>query len=111
MKPIKLKLFGFNVLEFGSLPDGNPPQKQVKFLSPRYEPSNISSDANVMRITEALRLAEAGDTQELFRFYRDVLLNDDHIAGEFSTRKLNSQRNPFPLPMNEPACHGNGLRS
>ncbi|HXB59108.1 MAG TPA: DUF935 family protein [Candidatus Acidoferrales bacterium] len=97
MKPIKLKLFGFNVLEFGSLPDGNPPQKQVKFLSPRYEPSNISSDANVMRITEALRLAEAGDTQELFRFYRDVLLSDDHIAGEFSTRKLAVLSQPLAI--------------
>jgi hypothetical protein len=62
MKPIKLKLFGLNILEFGSLPDGHPPQKQAKFLSPRYEPSNISTDADVLRITEALRLAEAGDT-------------------------------------------------
>lgn len=88
MKPVKLKLFGLNVLEFGSLPDSAVPQKQAKFLSPRYEPSNITADADVLRITEAIRLAEAGDTQELFRFYRDVLLSDDHVAGEFSTRKL-----------------------
>jgi len=99
MKPIKLKLFGINVLEFGSLPDGNPPQKQTKFLSPRYEPSNIATDADVLRITEAMRLAESGDTQELFRFYRDVLLSDDHIAGEFSTRKLVSLDSLLP---NEP---------
>jgi hypothetical protein len=97
MKPIKLKLFGINVLEFGSLPDGNPPQKQNKFLSPRYEPLNISSDADVMRLTEALRLAEAGDTQELFRFYRDVLLSDDLIAGEFSTRKLAVLSQPLAI--------------
>ena len=97
MKPVKLKLFGFNVLEFGSLPDGHPPQKQTKFLSPRYEPSNISADADVVAITEALRLAEAGDTQELFRFYRDVLLNDDHIAGEFSTRKLAVLSQPLAI--------------
>src|SRR6202453_798674 len=97
MKPIKLKLFGFNILEFGSLPDGNPPQKQTKFLSPRYEPSNISSDADVLSITEALRLAESGDTQELFRFYRDVLLSDDHVAGEFSTRKLAVLAQPLAI--------------
>jgi hypothetical protein len=97
MKPVKLKLFGINVLEFGSLPDGHPPQKQTKFLSPRYEPSNISSDATVLRITEAIRLAEAGDTQELFRYYRDVLLSDDHVAGEFSTRKLAVLSQPLAI--------------
>src|SRR5215469_9745366 len=97
MKSIKLKLFGLNILEFGSLPDGRVPQKQTKFLSPRYEPSNIASDADVLRITEALRLAESGDTQELFRFYRDVLLNDDHIAGEISTRKLAVLSQPLAI--------------
>jgi len=97
MKPVKLKLFGINVLEFGSLPDGNPPQKQTKFLSPRYEPSNISTDADVLQITEAIRLAESGDTQELFRFYRDVLLSDDLIAGEFSTRKLAVLSQPLAI--------------
>jgi Protein of unknown function (DUF935) len=97
MKPIKLKLFGLNVLEFGSLPDGRVPQKQTKFLSPRYEPSNISTTADVLGITEAIRLAESGDTQELFRFYRDVLLSDDHISGEFSTRKLAVLSQPLAI--------------
>lgn len=97
MKPIKLKLFGLNILEFGSLLDGRVPQKPSKFLSPRYEPSNISTDADVLRITEATRLAESGDTQELFRFYRDVLLADDHIAGEFSTRKLAVLSQPLAI--------------
>jgi hypothetical protein len=97
MKPIKLKLFGLNVMEFGSLPDGVVPQKQTKFLSPRYEPSNITTDADVLRITEAIRVAESGDTQELFRFYRDVLLSDDHIAGEFSTRKLAVLSQPLAI--------------
>ena len=49
------------------------------------------------RTIEALRLAESGDTQELFRFYRDVLLNDDHIAGEFSTRKLAVLSQPLAI--------------
>lgn len=97
MNPIKLKLFGLNVLEFGSLPDHRVPQKQTRFLSPRYEPSNISGTADLLSITEAIRLAEAGDTQELFRFYRDVLLSDDHIAGEFSTRKLAVLSQPLAI--------------
>ena len=97
MKPIKLKLFGLNVLEFGSLPNGQVPQKQAKFLSPRYEPSNITGNVDVLRITEAIRVAESGDTQELFRFYRDVLLSDDHIAGEFSTRKLAVLSQPLAI--------------
>lgn len=97
MKPIKLKLFGLNVLEFGSLPDGRVPQKPTKFLSPRYEPSNISTTADVLGITEAIRLAESGDTQQLFRFYRDVLLSDDHISGEFSTRKLAVLSQPLAI--------------
>jgi hypothetical protein len=97
MKSIKLKLFGLNILEFGSLPDGRVPQKQTKFLSPRYEPSNIATDADVLQITEALRLAESGDTQELFRFYRDVLLSDDLISGEFSTRKLAVLSQPLAI--------------
>lgn len=97
MKNLKLKLFGLNILEFGSLPDGQVPRKQTKFLSPRYEPSNISSSADVLRLTEAIRLAESGDTQELFRFYRDVLLSDDHVAGEFSTRKLAVLSQPLAI--------------
>lgn len=97
MKPITVRLFGINVLEFGSLHDGHPPQKQTKFLSPRYEPSNLSAQADVKQVTEALRLAENGDTQELFRFYRDVLLNDDHIAGEISTRKLAVLSEPLTI--------------
>src|SRR5215469_13356482 len=95
MKPIKLKLFGLNVLEFGSLPDGRVPQKQTRFLSPRYEPSNISGTADLLSITEAIRLAEAGDTQELFRFYRDVLLSDDHIARNFPRANLPYSRSPW----------------
>jgi len=78
-----------NVAQVGSLPDPSPvPGRQTKFLSPRYEPSNITQNADVQRIQIAIRQAENGDTQELFRFYRDILLGDDHIQGCFNTRKL-----------------------
>jgi len=98
----QLKIFGVPVASFGdvpadkrnvaivgSLPDDSPvASRQTKFLSPRYEPSNIATDADVQRVQLAIRQAENGDTQELFRFYRDVLLSDDHIQSCFNTRKL-----------------------
>jgi len=78
-----------NVAQVGSLPDDSPvPGKQTKFLSPRYEPSNITQNADVRAVQEAIRLAENGDTQELYRFYRDVLLSDEHVQSCFNTRKL-----------------------
>ena len=78
-----------NKLQYGSLPDDAVvPGRATKFLSPRYEPSNITQNANVQAVQEAIRMAENGQTQELFRFYRDVLLSDDHIQSCFNTRKL-----------------------
>ena len=77
------------IAQIGSLPDPSPvPGRQTKFVSPRYEPSNIATNADVQRVQIAIRQAENGDTQELFRFYRDVLLSDDHIQSCFNTRKL-----------------------
>jgi len=86
---LSLRLFGLPVLSLGSLPDPSPvPSRQTKFLSPRYEPSNITENTTLPEIQSALREAEAGNTYNLFRFYRDVLLNDDHIQAEINTRKL-----------------------
>jgi len=87
----ELKILGKTVLSFGSLTDDSPggiPGKPTKFLSPRYEPTNITQNADVLRVQSAIRLAEVGDTQELFRFYRDVLLSDDHVQACLETRKL-----------------------
>jgi hypothetical protein len=101
-----LKILGVPVARFGEAPDtkntvragglvkniggdsGQVPQTQGIFLSPRYEPSNITQNADVLRVQDAIRLAENGQTQELFRFYRDTLLSDDHIQACFNTRKL-----------------------
>ena len=89
MKSFQLKLFGLPIVTVGSLPDPNPvPMRQTKFLSPRYEPSNITEGTRLEEVQSALREAEAGNTYNLFRFYRDVLLSDDHIQAEFNTRKF-----------------------
>jgi phage gp29-like protein len=64
------------------------PDQRQNWLSPRYEPGNISASATVADLQTAIRQAENGDTQSLFRFYRDSLLGDDHIGTEFDKRKL-----------------------
>ena len=64
------------------------PTQQAWWLNPRYEPGNISAGAVATTINNAVREAESGEPKELFRFYRDVLLGDDHIQGEITKRKL-----------------------
>jgi len=87
-----------NVAQAGSLPDPAPvPSAQTKFISPRYEPSNITNNADVQRVQLAIRQAENGDTQELYRFYRDVILSDDHIQSCFNTRKLALLAQPLSI--------------
>ncbi len=98
MKPIKLKLFGVPIMTLGSLPDAAPvPSTQTKFVSPRYEPSNITQNSTVKEIQAAFRSAEAGDTYNLFRYYRDVVLSDDHVQAEINTRKLATLSQPLAI--------------
>ncbi|MEI8064535.1 MAG: DUF935 family protein [Verrucomicrobiota bacterium] len=84
--------------QYGSLPDDSPvPGRQTKFLSPRYEPSNITTNADVQAVQNAIRSAESGDVQEYYRFLRDVLLSDDHIQSCFNTRKLALLAQPLAI--------------
>ncbi len=106
----ELKIFGKSVVSFGdtkpsranpqygSLPDDGPvASRQTKFLSPRYEPSNITTNADVQAVQNAIRSAESGDVQEYYRFLRDVLLSDDHIQSCFNTRKLALLAQPLSI--------------
>lgn len=52
------------------------------------EPLTTSSQVSVDGIHSMLRCAEAGDVRPLFAFYRDIVLSDSHIQGEFNKRKL-----------------------
>lgn len=91
-----LKILGVPVASFGEAqtapgqkkPLPEVPLAQRTFLSPRYEPGNITQNATVMQVQEAIRMAENGQTQEAFRFIRDVLLSDEFIQACFNTRKL-----------------------
>ena len=68
-------------------PTDNPPTKQAIYLNPRWEPINISQNATAQALQTAIREAENGETRELFRFYRDALLGDDHIQNCLNARK------------------------
>lgn len=75
----------------------NPPQRQDRFLNPRWEPSNITQNATAQSVMTAIREAENGETRELFRFYRDSLLSDNHIQGLYTTRKLAMLAQPIAI--------------
>jgi phage gp29-like protein len=64
------------------------PSARGPVLAARHELPNISATAKAADIQGAIREAESGDTQALFRFYRDVLIGDDLIQGELNKRKL-----------------------
>src|SRR5947207_9002418 len=53
----------------------------------RYEPENVSSSATVATVQGALRMAEAGDTRQLFALYRDLSGSGSHVYCELSKRK------------------------
>ena len=55
-----------------------PAFRPAPTMSPRYEPTNITQTATAMGIQNAIREAEHGNTFNLFRFYRDILLSDNH---------------------------------
>lgn len=53
-----------------------------------FEPRLIADKSSVSRIFQAIDMAQGGETTELFSIYRDFLLADNHVQGEFSKRKL-----------------------
>ena len=73
---------------FASTSSRPAPAARGPVLGARHEPPNISATAKAADIQGAIREAELGDTQALFRFYRDVLIGDDLIQGELNKRKL-----------------------
>jgi phage gp29-like protein len=52
------------------------------------EPNAIAHTLTVERVLSCLRAAEAGDTQDLFRIYRDIILGHAHTQNLFNQRKL-----------------------
>lgn len=73
------------------------PTTRRAVVSLSMEPLNLSATATATTVQSALRMAEGGDTRELFTLYRDALLGDDHVQGEFSKRKLALLNQPFSV--------------
>lgn len=73
------------------------PTSRLPSIAPPQEPRNISSFATIQSIQNAVRTAESGDPTDLFRFYRDALLGDDHVQGELSKRKLSVIGQPLAV--------------
>jgi phage gp29-like protein len=65
-----------------------PATSRSPVIAPRHEPPNLSASAKASDVQNAIRAAEVGDSQNLFRLYRDALLSDDHIQTCINTRKL-----------------------
>lgn len=78
-------------------PIEQPPQRQAIYLNPRWEPINISANTTAQGVQTAIREAENGETRELFRYYRDVLLGDDHVQFCVNARKTSILSMPISV--------------
>lgn len=54
----------------------------------RYYPIPVAGDMNAARVKATLENAVAGNLQDLFQLYEDMILTDDHLQGELRTRKV-----------------------
>lgn len=64
------------------------PQKRLTWYNQRYEVTSIAQYMDVDYVSSILEEAQAGDTTLLFALYRDILISDSHLQGEFTKRKL-----------------------
>jgi phage gp29-like protein len=76
------------MLKLPQLFDKLIPTKKATAVNDRFEPTFIANLMDVDRVHQILRNAEAGDTEDLFALYRDMVLADAHLQTEFGKRKL-----------------------
>src|SRR4051812_5325871 len=63
------------------------PTKIVTRHDVRTIPAALAHTLTVDKVHEILRAAEAGNTEQLFSLYRDILLAHSHLQGRFADRK------------------------
>lgn len=79
-------------------PEGSVPQHIKARISGWGEPPNLSTTAvDVSKIQAYLRMAERGDTYNLFAYYRDAVLGNSHIQSEAAKRKMVVAGQPYSL--------------
>lgn len=64
------------------------PVKTLGKVDPRQEPPAMAMNMDAGRIMAVVSAAEGGYTRDLFSLYRDVVLVDSHLQGEWMKRKL-----------------------
>ena len=116
--------FGY-ILGGGATPGGVgvkaiPDQNGVRYLQPKgteaptlrqdrttgySQISNVSQNFTMEKVQAACRAAEAGDTRELFTFYRDFFIGSGIIVESISKRKLSTLSEKYsilPIDKNNP---------
>jgi phage gp29-like protein len=76
---------------------GMIPVRVITKFPPQAEPAALAQQMDVDRVATIMRQAEAGDTSDLFALYRDILVGDSHLQGEFNKRKLAVLGDPMNL--------------
>jgi phage gp29-like protein len=66
---------------------GEIPTQTKTIYNYRAAPLTMATLMDVDRIHQIFADAEAGNVQDLFAIYRDILLADSHLQGELATRK------------------------
>lgn len=64
------------------------PQNRLTIIDSRREEQALARSLNVDRVHQILQSAEQGDVTDLMSLYRDMVLADNHLQGEFTKRKL-----------------------
>jgi hypothetical protein len=79
-------------------PRGSVPMHVKARISGWGEPPNLSTvTQDVTKIQAYLRMAERGDTYNLFAFYRDSILGNSHIQAEMAKRKMVVVGQPYSI--------------
>lgn len=74
------------------------PERVKARMSGWGEPPNLSSvTCDIGKIQAAIRMAERGDTYQLFTIYRDLVLGCSHIQAEWAKRKMVVAGQPYAI--------------
>jgi phage gp29-like protein len=73
------------------------PIKRITISNPKYETQAIANLMDADRIHQVISSAQVGDTRDLFALYRDIVIMDSHLQGEFTKRKLAVLGDPLAI--------------
>ena len=65
-----------------------PTKPRAAVVDSRQEPPSMALNMDAGRVMAVIAAAEGGYTRDLFALYRDVIIADSHLQGEWTKRKL-----------------------